>query len=392
MNDYLRTTRLLRSAILGCLCSGIALFGSATILSAQAPQQPTGERKPRVVDPADNDVQLTTPAVVPSPAPSATPSPTVPIPVPTGTGTTTTTTQKTIAVPPAEIKPTVPGVEPTNKELTPQPTKITVKETQPAAGVPAAAPDGKPVLSAPAPAPETLVYAPKDRYYMMIFGSESVPRRARFTHTWMTIVKATPKPGKTDAYDVLAHTISWMPRSLDIRVLAFRPECGVNLTLQQTLDYVRCQGECVAMWGPYELNPTVAVDVYNRSVKQIARLNSGRVLYKARDPDTYPQMSYVSNCIHAVTDLDGIGRRSMMYDETRYFGIAASSNLARIMAGADRLDTSLTHDWLIEALDIQRYRMSRRLLPKPKPVPQPVTAQQEAACESLKVAPLVTAD
>jgi hypothetical protein len=36
--------------------------------------------------------------------------------------------------------------------------------------------------------------------------------------------------------------------------------------------------------------------------------------------------------------------------------------------------------------------MSRRLLPKPKPVPQPVTAQQEAARESLKVAPLVTAD
>ena len=52
------------------------------------------------------------------------------------------------------------------------------------------------------------------------------------------------------------------------------------------------------MWGPYQINK----DLYDRALKQEARLNSGLVLYKAVDRRFRPGTA--SNCIHAVADLD----------------------------------------------------------------------------------------
>lgn len=115
------------------------------------------------------------------------------------------------------------------------------------------------------------------------------------------------------------------------------------------------------MWGPYELNPTIAVELYNKTLKQIARLNSGRVLYKAVDPDRGPRSTYISNCIHAVTDLDGLARRTG-YSEIRNNGFDASANLARVMTGSGRVDWTVTHDWLLEALDLTKYGIQQRSL------------------------------
>ena len=41
-----------------------------------------------------------------------------------------------------------------------------------------------------------------ERYYLLLFGSESVPKRAVLTHTWATLVRA-PAGGPIEA-----HTIS----------------------------------------------------------------------------------------------------------------------------------------------------------------------------------------
>jgi hypothetical protein len=119
------------------------------------------------------------------------------------------------------------------------------------------------------------------------------------------------------------------------------------------------------------VNPLVAEDLYDRSVKQIARLNSGKVLYKAIDPDYGPQATYIFDCIHAVTDMDGPARRSN-YDEMRRFGFAASAYLTGVMARANRLDTSVTHQWVAEALDLNKYCIQRRTV---APACQPATAQ-----------------
>lgn len=218
-------------------------------------------------------------------------------------------------------------------------------------------PEGTPALSAPPPQSPLPVISP-DRYFVLIFGAESSPKRAKYTHTFLTIVKATPNLDVEDTYNLEVHTISWLPRSLDIRVLKLRPDCGVNLDLHRTINFCRSGGECIALWGPYELNPEIAVEFYNKALKQIAKLNSGCVLYKAIDPDS----GNISNCMHAVSDLDGISRRSLMYDEIRHYGFAASANVARVLTGSGRVDWTVTHDWLIEALDLKKYCLQQRKL------------------------------
>lgn len=357
---------------LGSFLSPALLCLSATFVAAQATSPTTapsagGPRQATTVDPADGTTNAAEPAKDPARDPKELPQ-----------QATSPTEKKVIEIPPAKIAPTTPGVEPTQKEETPKPTKVDVKQTQPT-GAPLAAPNAKPDLSAPAPPPETLVNAPESRYYVMIFGFEGQPKLPRNTHTWMTIAKATPKDGKKDEYDVVAHTISWMPQTLQPRLLRRRAECGVNLSLPQSLQLGRSMCACIAMWGPYEVNPTVAVDLYEKTEKQIARLNSGRVYYKVLDPDGSAAYC-VCNCIHAVTDLDGVGRRGVNYDEVERWGIDASYNLARRMWSAKRIDTSTTHNWLIAALEIRG--VQQRFLPKPPTRPQPVTTLEALQAEA----------
>lgn len=190
-----------------------------------------------------------------------------------------------------------------------------------------------------------------DRYFVIIFGSESVPKRARYTHTWGTVVRAIPEPGDKEAYTLESQTISWMPASLVIRPLALRPECGVNLSLHATLRDSACKGECIAMWGPYELTPERGPIIWDRVAAQINRLNSGCVLYKCVDPDTGPKSTYMSNCIHAVSDLDRNLPRPA-YNELLNNGMDASANLVHVMASRHRFDPNVTHDWVAQSLGV----------------------------------------
>src|SRR4051812_162617 len=79
--------------------------------------------------------------------------------------------------------------------------------------------------AAPTLPPAVVVVQPAERYYMVLFGAQSVPIRGRLTHTWATYVRTqvTPK-GETP---VAIDTISWMPKTLEIRPLALLPEPGV---------------------------------------------------------------------------------------------------------------------------------------------------------------------
>ncbi len=307
-------------------------------------------------------------------------APTVPqVPAPPTTPTTAAPAdgevrfQKTAPTPEAAATPPVaPGaavVGPGNPEPDGKvPKAATVRETVPAGAPAAAPPDSKPVLSAPVPPAEVLPIKPKVRYFLMIFGAESVPKRGRWTHTWMTIVRATPKSGVVDPYDpaadqkkyydLLAHTISWMPQSLRIRVLKLRAEPGVNLDLHRSLRFTLGNCERVALWGPYEVNPLVAEELYAKTLKQIAKLNSGCVLYKSLDFEG-SAAAWCKNCIHAVSDLDGIQRR-LSYNEVRHNGWEGSRVIVRYMAAANRIDTDAVHEWVAQALDVDKYRLSRQ--------------------------------
>jgi len=325
-------------------------------------------------------------------APAATPSASAPAATATPTPATTTPTviapvQQTEPPKPIkkveEDKPVVVLPIQANKPApdTTSPTAPTTSKPLPS-GVEAVAPGPSPIeapgtLSAPAPAVE--IVRP-DRYFLLVFGSQSSPKRAKYTHTWATIVKAVPAKSDPQQYVLTSHTISWLPRSLNVRVLALRAECGVNLSLKQTLNYVRSCGECVAMWGPYELDPAVAPQIYDKFLRQIARLNSGSVLYKAVDPDHGPRSTYISNCIHAVTDLDGLSRRGG-YDEIRNHGFAASQYIAGVLIRSGKVDSSITHEWLTDALEINCYPIQRRMIIPCRPPVQPVAVQPQVVAK-----------
>lgn len=194
--------------------------------------------------------------------------------------------------------------------------------------------------------------AAEEHYYVMIFGSESSPKRARYTHTWATVVRSTTDDANPAAPPVLESlTISWMPRNLTIRPLALRPECGVNLSLQATIRDCRCKGECIAMWGPYDYDLAIGPTLFEKVRRQVGRLESGCVLYKCIDPDTGSGASYISNCIHAVTDLDPHLPRPS-YNELTNYGMDASRHLMNIMASRNRFDPQDRHEWVAQALGI----------------------------------------
>src|SRR5688572_16298748 len=54
---------------------------------------------------------------------------------------------------------------------------------------------------------------PGERFYAVVFASQSVPRLPALSHTWATVARAVDRPGASPALEV--HTISWLPASLE---------------------------------------------------------------------------------------------------------------------------------------------------------------------------------
>lgn len=133
--------------------------------------------------------------------------------------------------------------------------------------------------------------APQDTY--MVLGSFQ-PRGAGVpasSHTFAVFCKC-----EGDKI-VESRTISWMPQTLDIKVLKRDPEQGVNLTYKQTYDIAAKNGYTLFFRGPYKVEP----ELYRKACEQATELESGKVLYKAGDGATRP---HAVNCIHAVADID----------------------------------------------------------------------------------------
>jgi hypothetical protein len=139
---------------------------------------------------------------------------------------------------------------------------------------------------------------PVASYYMTVFSAQADSRDPRRTHSFATFAKAIGTGDSAKDNPIEIHTISWMPRSLDIVILRRRPELGINLDLESSLRWAASRNCRVSMWGPYQINK----ELFDRAVQQEARLNSGLMLYKAIDRRFRPGTA--SNCIHAVADLD----------------------------------------------------------------------------------------
>jgi hypothetical protein len=149
--------------------------------------------------------------------------------------------------------------------------------------------------------------APGEHFYITIFGAQGTPKLPRWTHTWATVVHTSTAQGPRCNEPFVQHTISWLPATLQVRVLPLRPQPGVNLGLQQTLAWAVSNGERITQWGPYECRP----EVYLRFVTQKAFLDSGRIGYQCVDNiGESARTGDGCDCIHAVTDMDPVIRRS----------------------------------------------------------------------------------
>jgi hypothetical protein len=196
----------------------------------------------------------------------------------------------------------------------------------------------------------------QESYYVIVFGSQQTPPRATYSHTFAIFVRVCHSCNSPEGRTVESHIISWMPRTLDIRVHAVLPEPGVNLDLDSTMRWAMATCQRTSMWGPYQIER----DLYCRAMERLALLQSGKVRYKAIDTG-YP-LSIVSNCIHAVSGIVG-GIR--LYVSTPNFGETASFDALRRMEPWI-IDCEHKHEWLVPVLGLDRYPLIHRDWEKPR--------------------------
>jgi hypothetical protein len=194
-----------------------------------------------------------------------------------------------------------------------------------------------------------------ERYYLLLFGSQTTPKLARYTHSWGTVVRATCVPGQSEP-ELEIHTISWMPATLDIYPLRFRVEPGTNLTLKCSLDNALRNNERISMWGPFE----IWQGLYRRFVTQESFLESGQIGYQCIDSvGEAARNGSGSDCVHAMTDMDPFFGRQK-YPLT-FFGEAATRHVVRqIMTRPTVINPPCTHDWLIGYLGLDQYPIIQR--------------------------------
>jgi hypothetical protein len=196
---------------------------------------------------------------------------------------------------------------------------------------------------------------PGERYYLLVFGSQSTPRLPRYTHTWATVVRVRDH-GAGCTPELGHQTISWMPGTLEVRPWSFCVEPGVNLDLHHTIKLMVATGQRVSLWGPYEIWP----GLYRKFLIQKNFLECGQVGYQAIDTIGEATMcGNATDCIHAITDAD------TMFDQARYAvwrcGESASEGIVKQLSESGGfVDPYLTHDWLMPALGLTAYPIIRR--------------------------------
>jgi hypothetical protein len=192
---------------------------------------------------------------------------------------------------------------------------------------------------------------PGERYYLLVFGSQTTPKIPRFTHTWVTFVRVP-----ADGCAIEQNTISWMPATLFIKTFQPFVEPGVNLTMTESVEMARSYGERVSLWGPYEVPP----GLYRKLMLQKGYIESGAIGYQCID--TMGEAGWHgtgSNCIHAISDADAMFARQAY--PLAYFGDTASLNILRQLVFRGAIpDVETTHDWLILRLGLDQYPIERR--------------------------------
>ena len=203
------------------------------------------------------------------------------------------------------------------------------------------------------------------KYYVLLFGGQADRTRPQTAHTWATFVKAIPNPAGDGAV-LETFTISWLPVNLPVRPFKLRPVAGRNYSLAETLDQFEKPRSDVGLWGPFEIRE----DWYRSAAEHKRDLDSGTVRFATLDrgplfpfsPVRHPD---ISHCVHALTRTWEPLRRAtnpvIWYGELITRKVAESTRTVGLL-----VNPCATHDWLIPALGVDRYRLVRRSIGEPR--------------------------
>ena len=207
----------------------------------------------------------------------------------------------------------------------------------------------------------------EERYFVVLFASQSPDASPRQSHTFATFLKVDigkpDKDGEIPTETMESATISWLPDNGRIRLLA-RPEAGRNVGLKESLAWAKDNGLSTSARGPFE----VSRDIYERAVEQKKRLESGAVAYKAIDLRYRP--SAAVNCIHAVSDV--IPGPLLMTGDA--YGDAATDLVARHFR-PHLPDPDRTHRWALRHLNFNGDRVVVQNEPGTRAVSTPTFAE-----------------
>jgi len=182
-----------------------------------------------------------------------------------------------------------------------------------------------------------------DDYYVTLFCAESVPYRPTNTHSFVSLVRVADGAAAVDA-------ICWGPANMKIRGITLKPEEGKNFTLTETLDWVKGNGWCVSMWGPYK----VERELYCKLKAQAELLSSGTIKYKPTD--TFQRRDVAQNCYHALT--------SPVAPLKRYAGAFTAGDAAgtTILQAYKPwlISPDATHDEFLSVIGADKYELNRR--------------------------------
>jgi hypothetical protein len=195
----------------------------------------------------------------------------------------------------------------------------------------------------------------QDGYYAIVYGFQDQINRPEASHTFASFIKVTPSDSNSDHRfsEVEVGTISWLPKTGQVLVVAPLPEEGLNFSLLESLGIAMRRQLQLKRWGPVKIDSWL----YQRAMDRIEFLQSGRVQYKA--DDTWVRNSALSNeggavnCVHAVSDIAGNLRSSLSW------GFPASEQVFNFF-GPHILDANPeTTDWLAVRLNVSQIPRAR---------------------------------
>ncbi len=192
----------------------------------------------------------------------------------------------------------------------------------------------------------------QDRYFVLVFASQSSPRIPRYTHTFATLIRIPERKAPQEPFCLQVFTISWLPESMEICPWRLLPEPGVNVDLISTLEWAFQSDQRVVMWGPYE----VKEDYAHHFLEKRISLEQGKEKYRTIDPFFF---RHVSNCIHAVKETDlGLNQSR---DPLIRFGVASGRHIVTMLYRKRFVVPSgLDHSWIVPLLGLDGYPIEHR--------------------------------